>query len=75
MRIFYTTVDNGDGSSSVQFFDSKECIKFLEDVDPEGYHAGEGGSWFDIEGTISGITILTMNDVLEEYDDDFEEED
>lgn len=70
MRIFYTTTNNGDGSSSVAFYDSQECIDKLEEHDPETYGSGEGGSYFDVEGTITGITIETMEDVLEEIGDD-----
>lgn len=68
MRVFYTATNNGDGSSSVEFFDSQECITKLEDKDPEGYSCGEGGSSFDVpDGTvITGIEIHTMADVDEQ---------
>lgn len=55
MKIFYTTCDNGDGSSSVEFFDSQECIDYLEDEETgdEAYWSGEGGSWFEVpDGTV-----------------------
>lgn len=54
MRVYFTTCDNGDGSASVCFFDSQECIDFLEDEENglEEYWAGEGGSWFEVpDGT------------------------
>jgi hypothetical protein len=69
MRIFYTTTNNGDGSSSVSFYESQECIDMLEESDPETYGSGEGGSYFDVEGTITGITIETMEDVLAQIAD------
>ena len=69
MRVYYTTSDGGDGSSSVQFFESQECIDLLEDYDPEGYASGEGGGWFDVEGTITGITIKTLASVLDQIKD------
>ena len=56
--MYYTTIDNGDGSSSTRFFESQECIDYLEDVNPEAFGAGEGGSWFEYEGTISIIPEL-----------------
>ncbi len=71
MRVFYTTTDNGDGSSSVSFYESKECIELLEEANPETYGSGEGGSYFDVEGTITGITIETLEDVKAEIADEF----
>ena len=70
MRIYYTTVNGGDGSASVQFFDSQECITLLEEHDPEGYGIGEGGSWMDIEGTVTGITIETIETVKAQIEED-----
>lgn len=69
MRVYFTTQNNGDGSSSVMFFDSQECIDYLEDIDPEGYGGGEGGGSFDITGKIIGIEIRTMKDVLKYGED------
>lgn len=63
MKVFYTTYDCGDGSNTVRFFDSQECISLLEDHDPEGYGCGEGGGSFDVHGEISGITIRTLDQV------------
>lgn len=73
MRIYYTSTNNGDGSSSVQFFDSQECIDTLEDADPETYYGGEGGCYFDVEGSVSNITIYGMdyvNQRIEDVEDD-----
>jgi hypothetical protein len=62
MRIYYTAVDCGDGSLSVNFYDSQEAIDLLEEYDLEGAR-GEGGSYFDIEGFATGITVETLEDV------------
>lgn len=61
MRVFYTTSDGGDGSSSVSFFESQKCIDMIEEADPDTYGSGEGGSWFEVpDGTpVTGITIHT----------------
>lgn len=66
MRVYYTTSNNGDGSASVHFFDSKECITYLEDKDPETWGMGEGGSYFDVEGSVTEITISTLDQVKSE---------
>lgn len=72
MRVFYTTSDNGDGSNSVEFFDSQECIDWLEsDENPssDDYQSGEGGSYFDVpDGTTftfpgSWMKIKTLADL------------
>lgn len=72
MDVFYINRDNGDGSSTTVFFDSKECIDYCCDEENglEDYWDGDGGSWgsFTVpDGTpITGITIKTMeyfNDV------------
>lgn len=69
MRIYYTTTNNGDGSASVSFYESQECIDLLEEDDPETYGMGEGGSFFDVEGTITGITVETLADVQAEIEE------
>ena len=68
MKIFFTASNNGDGSSSVHFFESKECIDLLEEHDPEGYGGGEGGDWLEVpDGTIvTGITVKNL-DWCKEY--------
>lgn len=58
-RIYYTAVDNGDGYARVEFFSNKECIRELEDLEPE-YYRGEGGGYFDITGEITNIKIYDM---------------
>lgn len=70
MRIWYTGTDNGDGSLSVSFYESQECIEKLEEAIPE-YYRGEGGSWFEVpDGTvITGIDIQTVADVDQEIED------
>jgi hypothetical protein len=60
--IYYTGSDNGDGSVSVQFYESQECIDLLEEKDPESFR-GEGGGCFTVEGSIVGIDIQTIDDV------------
>lgn len=52
MKIFYIVRNGGDGSSSVDFCDSKECIDYLLSDDypyPEDYQDGDGGSWGSFE--------------------------
>lgn len=68
MRVWFTTSNNGDGSSSVEFFDSEECITKLEEKDPEGYAGGEGGGSFEVpDGTvITGIEIHNLAMVNEQ---------
>lgn len=70
MRIYYTTSNNGDGSSSVEFFSDKECIGVLEEANPESYAGGEGGGYFDFEGSITNIDIASLADVLAEIRED-----
>lgn len=62
--IYYTAVDCGDGSLSVNFYDSHECIDLLEEYDLEGAR-GEGGGSFTVDGDIHGLTIETIEDVKE----------
>lgn len=69
MRVYFTTQDNGDGSSSVVFFDSQECIDFLEENDPDTYASGEGGSSFEITGKIVGITIRNLEQTIKDYEE------
>lgn len=59
MRIYYTGVDNGDGTLGVEFFDAKETIEMLEEHDFERYR-GEGGFYFDCD-TFSG-RVTTYED-------------
>lgn len=54
MKIYYTTRDNGDGSSSVEFMESKEVIELLEEHEPEAYAAGCGGDFIEITGEVIG---------------------
>lgn len=75
MQIFYITANNGDGSSSTEFYDSKECIDYLTDDDKcdERYMDGDGGSWgsFTIHcgemvPKITGIEIGTISSIKAE---------
>lgn len=50
--MYYTTVNNGDGSSSVEFFYDRESIELLEEHDPETYSGGEGGGSFQYSGDL-----------------------
>lgn len=68
-RIYYTVRDNGDGSHTVEFFDSQKCIDYLEENDCETYGTGEGGGFFDIEGTVSEIHIQTMSELFTDKED------
>lgn len=69
MKVFYINANNGDGSSSTHFYDSKECINFCCDEENglEQYWDGDGGSWGSFEvpdGTpITGIRIRTIADL------------
>lgn len=67
-RIYYTAVDNGDGSLGVEFFESQECINLLEDNYPE-YYRGEGGGYFDVEGSFDKhiISIREVKADIYEY--------
>lgn len=71
MKIFYITGNNGDGSSTTEFYDSKECIDYLTDYDlcDERYMDADGGSWGSFEvpdGTpVTGIRIQSMSDIVE----------
>lgn len=77
MRYYFTTRDNGDGSSSVEFFDSAETIEFAEEQWPEDYGAGEGGGYLDVDGTITGwqygkMEVTTMADLQRRISEDEE---
>jgi hypothetical protein len=63
MRIYYTAVDQGDGSLGVRFYESQECIELMEQYDLEGFR-GEGGFFFDVEGS-HNIDVKTMDDVVQ----------
>lgn len=62
MKIYFTGVDNGDGSIGVEFFDCFEAIELLEEVDYERYR-GEGGGYFEVDSLPTNITILSLEDV------------
>ncbi len=74
MRVYYTTCDGGDGSASVEFYDSQECINYLESDeywDSDSYQAGEGGGWFEVpDGTEVKVNsyhgIRTLADIKED---------
>ena len=66
MKVFYTGVDNGDGSVSVAFFDSQMCIEVMEEFDPEAYR-GEGGFYFEADNIV-GLDIHTIEDVIMQLD-------
>lgn len=67
-KIFYTVSDNGDGGSSVRFFESQECIDTLEDKNSDVWASGEGGGSFYADN-IQGIKIYTMSDVISSLED------
>jgi hypothetical protein len=66
--IWYTTVDAGDGSYYVRFFESEECITLMGEHDPEGYSDGDGCvAWsFTVDGEITGIEVTTLEEVKAE---------
>lgn len=61
MIIYYTGVDNGDGSLGVEFFDCRKAIDLLEQYDCERYR-GEGGGQFACSEPPVGIEIQSMKD-------------
>lgn len=69
MKVFYITANNGDGSSTTEFWDSQECIDYLIDDDrcDERYMDGDGGSYgfFEVpDGTeIKGIRIRSLDNL------------
>lgn len=72
VRVYYTSVNCGDGSHHVEFFESQECISFLEEHDPESYSEGEGGGSFevvedgghlDLSEILPGLPISTLEQV------------
>jgi hypothetical protein len=62
--IYYTGVDGGDGSISVEFFESQECIDLLEEAIPE-YYRGEGGNSFTVTGE-TDLEVTTLEEVKEQ---------
>jgi hypothetical protein len=74
MRIYYITANNGDGSSSTEFYDSRECIDYLTDEDKclETYMDGDGGSWsyFDAPGGITGVEVRSLEQLIKDHEDD-----
>lgn len=67
MRIYYTTVNQFDGSYGVQFFDSQECIDILEDCDSDAYSCGEGGGSFECDNF--SLEVLDINWVKDYCDE------
>ncbi len=65
LKIYYTGVDQGDGSLGVEFFLDYHLIELLEEAEPEAYR-GEGGGCFMVTGGISGMQIRTVTEVLEQ---------
>lgn len=63
MQIFYTGVDNGDGSIGVEFYNSRECIEFLELNLPESYR-GEGGGSFECDNF--SLVVGNFDDAIEQ---------
>lgn len=63
--IYYASYNQGDGSAGVRFFEDQECIDLLEEHDLEGFGQCEGGGSFEVNGSISGIEIETLDDVKE----------
>ena len=68
MRIWYLVGDNGDGSSSVTFCDSKDTVEALIKNDPDTYSDGDGGSFgsFDCDN-FTGQDIETLDTVKQEH--------
>lgn len=72
MQVFYISANNGDGSTTVEFYDSKACVEYLTDEDGpntdfERYVDGDGGSYgsFTVpDGTlITGVRIRSLSDI------------
>lgn len=60
-KIWYTGIDNGDGSLDVGFYNSQECIELLEKTFPESFR-GEGGNYFFV-GDYHNLVIASIEDV------------
>lgn len=81
--IFYTAVDQGDGSAAVEFFEAQDCIDLLADADPERYAIGEGGGSFTVVGehdlevrTMASVLAQTSGSDIDEFEDEeFEDDD
>lgn len=56
MKIFYLIEDLGDGSATVRFYDSEG--KAEAELENESFYWNEYGvQSFEVDGTITGITI------------------
>lgn len=63
MRIYYTAMDCGDGSLHVRFFDDENCVKLLNEHEPETYPEHSGGH-FDCDN-FTGV-VSSMEEVLKD---------
>lgn len=65
MVIYYHTVDGGDGSSHVRFFDSAEAAKIdmEQTIAIDGYSVSDGTEFFEAEN-VTGLRISTLDDML-----------
>lgn len=70
-KYFYTARDNGDGSASIEWFESQDAIDFAESEWPEEYGAGEGGGWIEVDGgeiiadQYGGFSVTTKKQLLQ----------
>lgn len=62
MKIYLITSDNGDGSSSIEFWD-EDITDLLEEDDPESYWGNEGSAnWIEIpDGTPFEVSSYQNN--------------
>ena len=69
-RIFYTSVDNEDGTLSTEFFYSAKTIDLLKEHYPNRYRDEDAGSFFVPKDFDIGLDIRYYEDVLEEIEND-----
>lgn len=61
MKIFYTVINNGDGSYGIEYFNDFAAIDLLSEDDPERYPSESDGSLI-IDPETFNHEILTMGD-------------
>jgi hypothetical protein len=66
--IWFLGANPQDSNLGVRFFESQDCIQRLKEHSPNVYGNVEPGS-FTVDGTITGIKVETMADVVENSGD------
>lgn len=65
----YAMRDCGDGSSTLEFFETDALIELVEQLDPESYGSESCGE-FMVDGHILNIEIITLADIKKQYGED-----